>query len=41
MLLLQSNPVTANNVQINVTNRNLDLGAIDGFGRGLSTIYPR
>jgi hypothetical protein len=32
-------PVTATGTQINVTNRNLDLGAIDGFGRRLSTIY--
>jgi hypothetical protein len=36
---LTINPVTATGVPITVTNRNLDLGAIDGFGRRLSTIY--
>lgn len=36
---LTINPVTATGVPITVTNRNLDIGAIDGFGRRLSTIY--
>jgi hypothetical protein len=37
---LTINPVTATGTPIvPVTNRNLDLGAIDGFGRSLSTIY--